>query len=457
MGTNNSTNNFGISQYIVSATPGNGSYRTIQSAMNAANAAGGGTVYIQPGSYVENLTFFDKVDLWGAVGVADTGTCIITGIHTPPSTGAITIRNINLASATDVFNSSASGSATLILIDCFVAVTNGYTFNLPNWTGTLVAFDVGQGGTNNGEINNVGGATVFYTNVTAGKGSGNTCVISGAFEIFDVAFNCPIMFQGTASGTINGGSWVLNTLTTSDTANVQINNSLLSTGPNVAITHNSSSPLVLGDVSINSSATNVIDGSGNVKIGSVTFENSSGITGITIDQTSAFQVGTAFLNNISFDRGATRITGDGQLIIGDSTGVPKIATLTAGSNVSIVNGNGSITINASSGGLTWNAATTDTTMVAGNAYIAANNVSLVTLTLPDPQQLGDMLQVVGFGDGGWRIAQNAGQIIHLGSSATTTGVAGFLEFVDQYDCITLVSVNSNQWVAYGAIGNINVN
>jgi hypothetical protein len=95
-------------------------------------------------------------------------------------------------------------------------------------------------------------------------------------------------------------------------------------------------------------------------------------------------------------------------------------------------------------------------MVAGNAYIAANNVSLITLTLPDPQQIGDILQIVGFGAGGWKIAQNAGQIIHLGSAATTPGVTGFLQFVNQYDCLTLVSVNSNEWVAYGAIGNITV-
>lgn len=457
MVSNNSTNNFGVSPYVVNATPGKGSYTTIQSAIDAANAAGGGTVYIQPGTYTENLTLFDKVDLWGAVGVADTSSCVITGVHTPPTSGALTIRNINLSNATDIFNSNASGTATLILIDCFVTVTNGYTFNLPNWTGTFVAFDVGQGGTDNGEINNTGGATVFYTNVTAGKGSANTCTISGPFEIFDVAFNCPLTIQGSATGTINGGSWILNTLTTSNTASVQINNSLLSTGSNISITHNSSSPLILGDVSINSSATNVITGTGTVKIGSVTFENSSGITGVTVDQTSALQTGTAFLNNLSFNRGSTTINSDGQLIIGDSTGVPKIATLTAGSNVSITNGHGSITINASSGALTWNAATTNTSMVAGNAYIAANNVSMVTLTLPATQQLGDILQVVGFGAGGWQIAQNAGQIIHLGSSATTTGTGGFLQFTNQYDTVTLVSVNANQWVAYASIGNITVN
>ncbi len=63
-----------------------------------------------------------------------------------------------------------------------------------------------------------------------------------------------------------------------------------------------------------------------------------------------FNNGLIKADNISFDNGSTQILTDGQLIIGDSTGNPKISTLIAGSNVTITNGQGSITIAAAGGG-----------------------------------------------------------------------------------------------------------
>lgn len=251
-----------ISKYIVDAD-GTAGYTTIQAAINAAVVAGlPATVYVRPGTYTENLTLYTLIDIVGAVGVGDTGACTIIGLHTPPAAGAITLRNLYLQSATHIFSSAVAGTATIILMDNFVAVTNGYTFNLPNWTGSLVAFDVGQGGTNNGEINNTGGATIFYTNVTAGQGAGNSAIISGAFEIYNVVFNCPISIQGAATGTISGGSWFYRTLTTAATATVVIANSYLSTGATAAISHGSANALSLSNVSISTSNNPAIAGAG---------------------------------------------------------------------------------------------------------------------------------------------------------------------------------------------------
>lgn len=456
MVSNNSTNNFGISRYIVSQTPGRGSYTSIQSAINAANAAGGGTIYVEPGSYTEDLTFFDKIELVGSVGIEDAGNIQLTGTHTPPASGSISIKEFQLNSSTDIFNSTAPGSGVISLFEVTFNVTDGYVFNLPNWTGSLKINDAGSIGTNDGVVNNTGGATVFTNNCQIGAGNTRTFTANGNVRMDLTYIVCPVSLSGSGTNSFNFAIFG-DTLTVSDNASVSVFLGNFINASNPALVTTSSQTVVLNQCSIASSIANAIQGTGSVELVSVGYTQESGIQNtITVNYGSEFETGTAFLRNLSFDRGATTISSDGQLIIGDSTGVPKIATLTAGSNVSIVNGNGSITINASSGGLTWNAATTDTNMVAGNAYIAANNVSLVTLTLPDPQQIGDMLQIVGFGAGGWKIAQNAGQTIHFGSSATTTGVAGFLQFVDQYDCITLVAVNSNQWVAYGAIGNITV-
>src|ERR1700679_2037044 len=108
--------------------------------MNAANAAGGGSVYIQAGAYAENLTFYPDVQLIGVTGNSDetgVGTDItITGQHTPSDTGYTTISNIYLENNTDIFFSTDAGTCVIALQNCNVAISgSGYTFNLVNWTG----------------------------------------------------------------------------------------------------------------------------------------------------------------------------------------------------------------------------------------------------------------------------------------------------------------------------------
>lgn len=148
---------------------------------------------------------------------------------------------------------------------------------------------------------------------------------------------------------------------------------------------------------------------------------------------------------------------DGQLLIGNTASSdPTISTLTAGSGVTITNGAGSITI-ASTGGFTWNEVTgTSQTMSVNNGYIA-NNAGLVTLTLPTLAAVGDAIQVIGKGAGGWRIAQNGGETIHFISSDTTTGVTGRLDSTVRYDCVELVCITANtDWVVCDSAGNITV-
>jgi len=89
-------------------------------------------------------------------------------------------------------------------------------------------------------------------------------------------------------------------------------------------------------------------------------------------------------------------------------------------------------------------------MAVNNGYIT-NNGALVTLTLPATSVVGDTLAIVGLGAGGWLIAQNAGQIIHIGSVASTTGVGGSVASTNRYDSLRLVCVvASTEWSLVGA-------
>ena len=88
--------------------------------------------------------------------------------------------------------------------------------------------------------------------------------------------------------------------------------------------------------------------------------------------------------------------------------------------------------------------TTSQSMAVNTRY-QANNAGLVTLTLPASANLGDQVFVRGYGTGKWKVAQNAGQVIH-GATDTTTGTGGSLTAGTRYDCVTLeCCVNSTEW------------
>lgn len=129
---------------------------------------------------------------------------------------------------------------------------------------------------------------------------------------------------------------------------------------------------------------------------------------------------------------------NGQVITGVTGSTPVPKTLVAGTNMTITLNANDITFDASGGGgMTWTDVTgTSQSMSVNNGYVS-NNAGLVTLTLPVSAAFGSTISVVGLGAGGWKIAQNASQLIHLGNSVTTTGTGGSLASSDRYDSITL--------------------
>lgn len=120
-------------------------------------------------------------------------------------------------------------------------------------------------------------------------------------------------------------------------------------------------------------------------------------------------------------------------------------------------GTSTLTISVSGTGLSWNEITAaSANMSVDNGYIA-NRGTLVTLTLPATASIGATVQVAGKGAGLWSIAQNAGQMIHFGSSVTTTGVGGSLSAIAQYDCVEVTCITANtQWIVTSAVGNLTV-
>jgi trimeric autotransporter adhesin len=135
------------------------------------------------------------------------------------------------------------------------------------------------------------------------------------------------------------------------------------------------------------------------------------------------------------------------------------ATITAGANITVTPGANTITIasTASGGGLTWAVTTVNANLVANNGYIA-NKAGLLTMTLPAVAAVGDTFRITGINTAvGWRIAQNAGQTIFIGTSTSTPGAGGYIEATAIRDSVEIVCVvANNDFNVISSIGNITV-
>ena len=157
-------------------------------------------------------------------------------------------------------------------------------------------------------------------------------------------------------------------------------------------------------------------------------------------------------------------TGTGTILRADGTNwVATTATYptTAGSSGNVLTSDGTNWTSAapSAGGFTWSVITADQSAVTNHGYIC-NKAGLLTLTLPASPATGDLFEVTGMNTAlGWKIAQNANQVIHFFGSNTTTGTSGYLASSATRDSVGLVCVvagSSAEWNTFSSGGNITV-
>ena len=115
------------------------------------------------------------------------------------------------------------------------------------------------------------------------------------------------------------------------------------------------------------------------------------------------------------------LTANGQLLIGSAGNPPVAATITAGSNMTIINGTGSISVNFSNNSTTlaWTDVTsTGQSCTASNGYIA-DNANLVDMNLPAICSVGDDIQLASNNTGGYTIWPASGQRVNFYSQSVT--------------------------------------
>lgn len=446
-----------ITDYVVDPG-GGGSYTTIQSAINQANTDGGGSVWIRPGTYTEDLTLYSNVTLVGADATANTGgpAAIIVGTHTPPTSGYLEFRNIGFGdNAADVISSASAGTTEIRLENCQNGLTSGaYTLlALAAWTGPLTLIGCTMVGTGRLITNSSGGADIKLM-YCSGLDVGSVTPIANTVQVNGDVFmqSCRnIDLIDTGGTTVIYESELYRYYNVNATAYVWNSSSLsfVLAGGGTAYFYNCSA--------YNGGAApwGINDGSG---AANAYLYNCVGVTGgasssaaISISGSSS----TAYLYNCVFQAGGSATYGieyaggtGGSVVLSDTTFLVQDRF-----QISSVSYAGA----ARGGGVGWAEVTGTSQQAVNNFGYVANNGSLVTITLPVYSEVGDILKVTGKGAGGWRVAQNAGQTINTGASTTTTGVTGRIDSSQRYAGVTLVCITADTaWNVIGSDGTFTV-
>ena len=194
--------------------------------------------------------------------------------------------------------------------------------------------------------------------------------------------------------------------------------------------------------------------------GDITTSSGALATTLATVNTNVGTFASVTVNGKGLVTAAANLTGD----ITSSSAATTLATVNSnvGSFTSAnitVNGKGLITAAANG---TAAFAPMPTTVVSGttqamavnNAYVS-NNAGTCTMTLPGTASVGDEIQVMGLGAGGWAIAQNASQLIHFGNVVTTTGTGGSIASQNAFDSLRIKCVVANTtWNVIAAQGNM---
>lgn len=242
-----------ITEYVVGTT---GTFVTIQEAINQANAAGGGYVHVQDGTFAENLTLYDNIYIYG-----NGASSIITGVHTPPAAGFVYFNDLQLTSPTDIITSVAAGAARLRFFNCDFNCTNGYVVDCANWTGPIELYSCRDASTACGIVN-VATSTVLLRNSQLGIGANALGIAGGTLAIEGCRITCPVSPTGASTVTITGGCWVAGAITTADTTSTMISDTYIVTGAGVAITHGSANSIAIHNSTISSTLNPCIAGAG---------------------------------------------------------------------------------------------------------------------------------------------------------------------------------------------------
>lgn len=290
---------FHDSRFIVSNTDltHGANYSTIAAAITAAVSLGAPqTIFIQPGTYTENLTLAAGINLCAhacdayAAG-SNSPNVIILGKCTATFAGNCSLSGIQLKTNSDFCLSVTGNSATLVnLKGCFIDANNNTAIQFTSSSGLskIQLYDC------KGDIDTTGisyfthsaaGSLKIYNGAFENNGGSSTAATSsgtGGVEIRNMYFSCPITTTGTStiiiSSTEYHGPLIHNSTSSSGNS---IDKSSIDGGSSSAVSIGAGAVLVISNSTISSSNTNAITGSGSLTYGNLIFNNTSSLINTT--------------------------------------------------------------------------------------------------------------------------------------------------------------------------------
>jgi hypothetical protein len=152
--------------------------------------------------------------------------------------------------------------------------------------------------------------------------------------------------------------------------------------------------------------------------------------------------------------GIDTLTGDSGGPVGPD--VSANVNLLGGTNITVTGAPGSntLTIDSSAGTFPWTEVTGTSQMMAVNNGYIANNAAQVDCTLPTTSSVGDIVEVVGKGAGGFKVSQTGAQQIAFLGQTTTAGVGGTLTPDEAGASVKLLCITAtNLWRVIHSVGN----
>jgi hypothetical protein len=321
-----------VSAFVVSTDSSLTQYTTINSAIAAAAAtspssANPQTIWILPGTYSEDINFASYINLAAASGSINGGGVQVVGNATHAS-GDVSITNIKFS--TDDLNPAISftsaGSAKVQFFNCGIEAVGGTGISL-----------------------NSAGTELFLSNTSVNSGVGGQCwdVLDGS-----VYWLNPVSTNVDTASNIGGGTFVTIGGLINDSYDITAGtpifasygtNFLSNFLPIFAISATASVSLIGGSLYTSGVGTIAVTGTGGLSYSGVNMGPNLNFSNFLTKTGQVLNVG-----NLSFDGNNSINNIDGGLWIGSASGNPGLATLTAGSGVTITNAANSITIAATS-------------------------------------------------------------------------------------------------------------
>ena len=405
------------------------------------------------------------------INTAGAGSTVTVNLDASPSvTGSLTAVNDITTSTGDVVATLGSGTfgAAVSAVTDITTSTGDVVSTAGSGTFGAAVSAVTDITTSTGDVVSTAGSGTFgnavsaVNNITTSTGDVVATAGSGTFGAAVSAVTNITTSTGDVVATLGAGNF--NTTVTSGGAitsgggvTALTGNIVTSVGninSNGSITAGTSITATAGDIV--ASAQNIESTNGTVTAGAGLISTAGGLT----------TTGTNTLNDLGL--GVVRSTAagvlssvngtDGQLLIGNTGTAPGWGSLaSAGGTIAITPGAGTLNLEVSGSAFVWTDVTGTTQALAINSGYVMNNAAIVTGTLPATASFGDVIEVAGYGAGGWRIAQNAGQEIIFGTGTTTSGVTGYLASTDKADVVRLLCVATNiKFTVIHSIGNITV-